>query len=196
MSKKLNIIKTDKPFWFFTDQADEDYISARLLSCCGNTLWHVAAYHSHQAVEKYIKSYLVQEKKEYPDTHNLKAIGKLAEELNAIFIEEKTKQQLELFDQFEQVSRYGGFAKYDPSSVRTQNYTIVGGFAWTDSNIRQLDELVFNIRGLLDFSSKPTLDNLKSVLNEDSKIGFVSDWKLPTLSIKQVLTQDNQYFKR
>ena len=80
--------------------------------------------------------------------------------------------------------------------MRTQNYTIVGGFAWTDSNIRQLDELVFNIRGLLDFSSKPTLDNLKSVLNEDSKIGFVSDWKLPTLSIKQVLTQDNQYFKR
>lgn len=195
MSKKLNIINTDKPFWFFTDQADEDYISARLLTFCGNTLWHVAAYHSHQAIEKYIKSYLVQEKQEYPDTHNLKELRELAGEYSAFFKLEKTKKQLELFDQFEQVSRYGGFAKYDPTSVRNKNFTIVGGFAWTDSNIKQLDELVFNTRGLLDFSSKPTLDNLKAILNEDSKIGFVKDWRLPTISLKQVLVSSNDFYK-
>lgn len=195
MSKKLNVIKTDKPFWFFTDQADEDYISARLLSFCGNTLWHAAAYHSHQAVEKYIKSYLVQEKQEYPDTHNLKGIGELAGRINSFFKNEKIKQQLELFDQFEQVSRYGGFAKYDPTSVKSKSFTIVGGFAWTDSNIKQLDELVFSIRGLLDFSSKPTLDNLRAILNEDTKIGFVKDWLLPTISLKKVLISSNDFYK-
>lgn len=193
--KKINLIKTDKPFQLFTDQADEDYITARLLTFCGNTMWHIAAYHSHQAIEKYIKSYLVQEKQEYPDIHNLKILGELAGEINDFFKNEEIKKLLELFDQFEQISRYGGFAKYDPLSNKTQNYTIVGGFEWTDSNIKQLDKLVFNIRGLLDFSSKPTLDSLKAILNDDKQIKFVKNWKLPRISIKEVLISHNDFYR-
>jgi HEPN domain-containing protein len=195
VAKKTTFIKTDKPFWFFTDQADEDYLAARLLTFCGNTMWHVAAYHSHQASEKYIKSFLVQENQEYPETHNLKILREIAAKANKLFDREDIKRLLEEFDQFEQVSRYGGFANYDPISVKNDQYTIVGGFVWTDNNLKSLDKLVSHIRGLLDFSEKPTLDGIKAVLDDNKKIGFVSDWRLPTLTIRQILTEGNAFFK-
>ncbi|MFC1626789.1 HEPN domain-containing protein [Patescibacteria group bacterium] len=194
MSKKLTIIKTDKPFWFFVDQADEDYIAARLLTFCGKTMWHTAAYHSHQAVEKYIKSYLVQESQEYPETHNLKVLGKFGEQFNDLFKKKEIKNYLKEFDQFEQVSRYGGFAKYDPLSTKNKLFSTAGSFAWTDSNLKSLDGLVFDLKKLLNFSGNSSFNSLDAVLKNDKKVGFVSDWRLP-IPINKVLVSDNDHFQ-
>ncbi len=194
MPKKIKIVKTDKPFWFFIDQADEDYIAARLLTFCGKTMWHAAAYHSHQAVEKYIKSYLVRKKQEYPETHNLKILGKFGEEFNDFFKKAEVKDLLKEFDQFEQVSRYGGFAKYDPLSTKNKEFSTAGSFVWIDSNLKLLDKLIFNLRKLLDFPEKTNLSALSAVLKDDKKISFVSGWKLP-IPIKKVLVSGNDYFQ-
>ena len=51
-------IKTDFSDLDFIDLADKDYITARLLTFAGKSLWRQAAYHSHQAVEKYLKGLL------------------------------------------------------------------------------------------------------------------------------------------
>ncbi len=191
----MNLVQTNKPFWFFIDQADEDYLAARLLTFCGPTMWHTAAHHSHQALEKYLKSYLVQEQQAYPESHDLKKLGELAAAHNNFFAEEDIKKLLAEFDQFEQVSRYGGMAKYDPVSNQSTQFTTAGSFVWTDSNLKPLDMLVYQIRGFLDFSQKPTLDHLAAAQRENHNIGFVKDWRLPNLSIKQILTSANDYYK-
>jgi HEPN domain-containing protein len=98
----MNLIQTDKPFWFFIDQADEDYLAARLLTFCGPTTWHSAAHHSHQELEKYLKSYLVQEQQAYPENHDLKKLGELAAAHNNFFAGEDIKTLLAEFDQFDQ----------------------------------------------------------------------------------------------
>ena len=56
---------------------DEDY--ARKNVC----------YHSHQAIEKFLKAYLIAKKVDYPDSHNLERLQAMCEELDNTFREIK-----------------------------------------------------------------------------------------------------------
>ena len=74
MSKKVTFIKTDKPHPVFSLEADRDYIIARLVNFTGAAFSSRAGYYSQQAIEKYLKAFLVQESGEYPKEHDLKAV--------------------------------------------------------------------------------------------------------------------------
>lgn len=195
MPKKLKFITTDCSFTYFAIKADQDYIMARLLNFCGSSIWHGAAYHSHQALEKYIKAYLVQERKEYLEEHNLKVLGEICAEGNNLFKDKVVKDLLEMFDQFEQVSRYGNFAKHDPLSIKTSSFSSKGVFVWTDMNIKFLDKLVFKIRSLLNYSDNKGMDYLQLIIDENHSSIFTANWRLPGVSLKQVLTSHNDYYK-
>lgn len=192
---KVVIVETDKPFWFFTDEADTDYLAARLLTFCGIPMWSKAAYHSHQALEKYIKAFLVQEAQSFPEVHNLKVLREFAEKHSALFGQQEIKELLKKFDDFEQVSRYGGLAKYDPISTSNESFTLAGGFIWSDANLKDLDMLVFNIRKLINFSEKPTLDAINELLKNNPSASIVKDWRLSKIPIREILISGNDFFK-
>lgn len=177
--------------------ADKDYIGARLLTFSGKAMWPLAAFHSHQALEKYLKALLIQETGEFQQIHNLKKLRKLCEKINDLFKEEEVGVLLEELDLPEQVVRYGPFASYDPLSKEEKGkFKTKGVFAWTDLYIKDLDKLVFKIRNLIDFSGDEDRDSLKAVLKNNLQNDLVAEWKLPNISIKDVLTSDNDFFKQ
>jgi len=53
------------------ERVKEDLISAKILLTSHETVYAASVFHSHQAVEKTLKSYLFKEGYQIPKTHNL-----------------------------------------------------------------------------------------------------------------------------
>lgn len=196
MSKTTKIVKTSFLDLDFIDLADKDYITARLLTFAGKSLWRQAAYHSHQALEKYLKALLVKAEGAYLETHIL---DELVERVGTHYSDfnEKYKKLIEKFDESEQVSRYGPFANFDPlSKVEPGKFQTKDVFVWNDIFIKDLDQAVFLARKMIDFSDKTGRDNLIEILKENKKHWLVAGWKLPGISILDVLTSHNDSFKK
>ena len=53
------------------EKAEHDLIAAKLIIEHQPTILDIACFHCQQAVEKYLKTFLVFKKEEFPRTHNL-----------------------------------------------------------------------------------------------------------------------------
>lgn len=191
------LITTEFSAFDFVDLADKDYVAARLLTFAGKPLWRLASYHSHQAIEKYLKSLLVQEEGGYLETHELAKLAKHVGQHFAGLDNKKYLKSLEKFDEPEQVTRYGPFANYDPlSKIEHDKFQTKGVFVWSDIFIKELDQIVFEARGLIDYSSQQKRDGLKAILDENKEHILVAGWKLPGISALDILTSHNDYFKK
>jgi len=67
----------------FLNAADEDLSSAKELFKTGG--YRTAAFHAQQAVEKYLKSYLLEKTKTYPFTHSISELIELCIEIDENF---------------------------------------------------------------------------------------------------------------
>lgn len=177
--------------------ADSDYLAARLLNFSGYPMYKLAAYHTIQALEKYMKAFLFQEKVAFPQTHNLNKLVELCASKNSFFQEKKTIELINFFNTNEQVSRYGSFANFDPNAKKEEGkFETKAPFSWSDTYIKKVDMLVFEIRGLVDFNENDINDNLLAILKDNTENRFVSGWHLKPISVKDLLSSHNDYFKK
>lgn len=177
--------------------ADRDYIAARLLNFCGTAMHPQAAYHSQQCIEKYLKALLLQEDRTFPKEHKLNNLRSLCEKHFKNLADKQVVDLINKFDIPEQVSRYGPFAKFDPLAKKVKGqFETKGVFVWQDTNIKELDYLVYEFRRNIKFMKNSSTNNLRSILREDTKNILVKGWKLKFFTIKKdVLTSHNDYFK-
>lgn len=189
-----NIIQTDKNASLFVDLADRDYLAARLLFGCGNSLYNLAAYHAQQCLEKYLKAFLVQESNSFIKTHDLDKLRALAEIHNSYFSESEVKKALTEFNKYDQVTRYSAEANYDPEYYKDSSIEMAGAWMFSFEHIKILDKLVYEIRRLIDFSQLKGRDNLKDILEEKKDNILTLTWKLP-IPVKKILIIQNDHFK-
>jgi HEPN domain-containing protein len=67
------------------EKAEHDLIAAKLIIENQPIILDVACFHCQQAVEKYLKAFLVFKKQDFPKTHNLDILLKGCSDLNPIF---------------------------------------------------------------------------------------------------------------
>ena len=67
------------------EKADHDLIAAQLIIDIQPLILDIACFHCQQAVEKYLKAYLVFKKQDFPKTHNLDILLKNCLDLNVVF---------------------------------------------------------------------------------------------------------------
>lgn len=67
------------------EKADHDLIAARLIIDIQPIVLDIACFHCQQAVEKYLKAFLIFKMQDFPKTHNLDMLLKNCFDLNAIF---------------------------------------------------------------------------------------------------------------
>jgi len=67
------------------EKAEHDLIAAQLIIDIQPIILDVACFHCQQAVEKYLKSFLVCKKQDFPKTHNLDILLKQCTNLNNSF---------------------------------------------------------------------------------------------------------------
>lgn len=190
----MKIIKTDKSFGVFSLEADRDYILARLINFSGSGFAPRAGYSGQQACEKYFKSLMVQEEAQYLKTHDLIELSKYCEKWDPIFGEEKFLAKIKIFDDFREVGRYGGEATHDPNSESRDDFQTAGFYSWTNDNINLLDEIVFIIRGKLNFKKIEWSDSILCIINNDNSDLLMGTWKLP-IELRVTLITDNNFFK-
>ena len=191
---KQKIISTNKPPSNFLIQADTDYLVSRLLFICGAGFFNLSAYHSQQSLEKYIKAFTVQEANKYLMTHDLEMLRMTAVVYNNYFSSMELANDLSLFNVYDQVTRYGVEATYDPHCKKNESIEIAASWSFGAGSIKVLDRLVYKIRGLLDFDKIKHSDTLRAILQNQTNDMIVGTWKLG-IPIKFVLTQYNDYYK-
>ncbi|MFA5287444.1 MAG: HEPN domain-containing protein [Candidatus Omnitrophota bacterium] len=189
-----DIVETDKPPSNFLKQADDDYLATRLLFLCGSGFHGLSAYHSQQCLEKYIKTYTVQEAKIFIKTHDLEGLREMATNYNVYFSKDEIKKQLVKFNVYDQVTRYGAESTYDPHHVKNGFIEIAGSWFFSGEHIKILDKLVYEIRGLLNFGKINWPDTFKAILEDRKEVMMVATWRLP-IAIKKILTVGNEYYK-
>lgn len=217
LPKKVgNIVDSDKPADFLVNIADIDYLTARLLLHTGFV--YPILFHSHQAIEKYLKALLIQEKISYPATHSLKELIKKT--INSrLFTEDeikKLKKKCSLLDKQYETSRYGGEARYNffinivrlfvIENQKERKATENDGFKIGEITVllpnhaETLDEIVAIIRPKI----KKSINHLRDII--DNKNGFLlQGWKLSItnnkngeilpINIKSILLPKNNYIK-
>ncbi len=188
------IIKTEKPFFVFLMEADKDYLLARLINLSGAAFSSRAGFFSQQACEKYFKALTVQEKGEYLKTHNLKELALHCSNFDDDFKDKEMLSDLEIFDSFREVGRYGGESDFDPFAVTTDEIQTSGVVTWSGSYIEKLDKFVFKIRGKLDFVKMNFSDSLKAIIDNKKDDLLVDTWSLP-IPLDQILLNKNKHFQ-
>jgi len=188
------IVTTDKPFTVFSVEADKDYLLARAMNIAGSAFHSRAGYSSHQACEKYLKAFMLQESGSYSEGHKLPELREICSKHDEIFNDDQIVETLRILDEFEQVGRYGAAANFDPGAQTTESIKTSGVMMWSAVYIDRLDHFVFEARGRLDFRKVGYADDLSALMN-GKKTTQMSSWELkPPLSV--VLTRGNKYFKR
>jgi HEPN domain-containing protein len=67
------------------EKADHDLIAAQLIIDVQPIILDIACFHCQQAVEKYLKAFLVFKNLDFPKTHNLDLLLKNCADLNEVF---------------------------------------------------------------------------------------------------------------
>lgn len=190
----MKTMTTDKPFFVFSVEADRDYLLARLINFSGLGFAPRAGYFGQQAIEKYFKALMVQEEKVYLKTHDLVELADYCSKYDPLFRKTDFITKITIFDDFREVGRYGGEARYDPHAKKDVDYTTAGVYTWAGTNIKILDELVNILRGKLDFKAINFSDSLNAIALNDDKDFLANEWKLP-IDLRQILVSNNDYFK-
>lgn len=197
MSKKSDIITTEFSAFDFVDLGDRDYIGARLLYFCGKSLSRLSAYHAQQAIEKYLKALAVQETGSYLKTHPLVESANFIKEFFPQLVEDHFLDSLRELDTPEQIARYGPFSNFDPLSKKIEGkFETKDVFVWGGDHIKKLDEVVNKIRSLVNFEGNLDRDSLQAIYEGSSKHQIILEWKLPNLSIQDILITDNDFYRK
>jgi HEPN domain-containing protein len=67
------------------EKAEHDLIAAKLIVEHQPLILDIACFHCQQAVEKYLKTYLVYKKEQFPKTHNLDLLLQMCSNYQAAF---------------------------------------------------------------------------------------------------------------
>ncbi|HLZ86253.1 MAG TPA: HEPN domain-containing protein [Puia sp.] len=67
------------------EKAEHDLIAAKLIVEQQPLILDIACFHCQQAVEKYLKTYLVFKKEEFPKTHSLDLLQQMCSNYEAAF---------------------------------------------------------------------------------------------------------------
>jgi HEPN domain-containing protein len=178
------------------DDADEAYLSARLLNLAG--LHTKSAYMAHLAVELYLKLLIAETRKlTLKDLremgHDLKDLLKQCRDsLNDKEIE-SLRPLIEEFDDYDQVGRYGPNATFDPNKKKGQGFMTRGGIV-QDNYLHKLDRIVAVLRSKVSAATSNqgdrTIENIKS---RNAKHAINQDWKLETPASAVLSTDNDQY---
>lgn len=190
----MKTITTDKPFSVFSLEADRDYLLARLINFSGNGFASRAGYFGQQAIEKYFKALMVKEEKAYLKTHDLIEISNYCSKYDSIFKDADFIRKITIFDDFREVGRYGGESTHDPHAKQEKDFTTAGVYAWQDTNIKILDEIVNVLRKKLDFKAVGFSDSLDAIVKGNNKDFLAGTWKLP-INLRDILILSNDYYK-
>lgn len=192
----ISLVETqDRPFYFFSREADIDYILARQICFLGPVFKGRTGFFAHMACEKYLKAILVQETRAYLETHKLLELAKECSKFYPLFAEKRTLSSLEIFDSFDQVGRYGGAANFDPYAKKNEAFETAGVMVWPPEALENLDYFVFYCRKLLDFSKINQQDWFASLLQNRPENILRKTWGgRPNALV--TLTRSNKYFKR
>jgi hypothetical protein len=71
----------------------------------------------------------------------------------------------------------------------------VGVTVWFGSYIHDLDEFVFNVRGMLDWTTVRYRDQLQAILDGDMKTSMMGQWT-GVQPLDAILTTGNMFFKK
>jgi len=190
----MRTITTDKPFSVFSLEADRDYLLARLINFSGHAFAPRAGYFGQQAIEKYFKALIVQEKRVYLRTHDLIELSKYCSQFDSVFSTDEFLSKVKVFDDFREVGRYGGESTYDPHSKQEKDFTTAGVYVWQNIYIKILDEIVNIIRKKLDFKKINYSDSLNAIAEGNNKDFLACTWKLP-INLRDILISNNDYYK-
>ena len=209
-------VDIDKSPDFLVNIADIDYLTARLLIHTGFV--YPILFHSHQAIEKYLKVVLMQEKIPYPNIHSLKKLINKVRNSKLFTKDEikKLKEKCNLIDKQYETSRYGGEARYnffvnivrlfvienqkERKATKKDGFRVAGMIMFPPNYIETLDEIIAIIRPKIN----KNVNHLKEII--DDKDGFLSQgWKLSVtddeskkilpINIKSILLPKNNYIE-
>jgi HEPN domain-containing protein len=74
-----------KHLYQWIEKAEHDLLAAKLIVDQQPLILDIACFHCQQAVEKYLKTYLVYKKEEFPKTHNLDLLQQMCSNYQAAF---------------------------------------------------------------------------------------------------------------
>jgi hypothetical protein len=194
MPKASLITTAEMPPWMFAIEGDRSYILARLIYFAGGDFAGRAGYLGQMALEMYLKAISVAHDNTYKEIHKLLELAEYCARFDAEFTDKDLLDGLKLFDNFDQVGRYGGAAKFDPHAKKTDEFEVSGVVLSPSGTLEQLDQLVYTIRGKLDFSKSWFTNDLRAILTGDKTARIVAAWTLP-IPIRDVLTTNNRYFR-
>lgn len=213
--RKKSGTSTNKPIDFMVDIADVDYITARFLLHTG--FIYPILFHSHQAIEKYLKALLIQNGSAYPSIHSLKRLLTKTRKIGAMKESEvkAIKEFLAMLDKQYETSRYGGEAKYNFFRNITQLFVIENGkerkaseqdfkigniIMLAPNHQKMLDKTVATIRPKI---SKTTINHLKDIIDDNPSNPLVQGWKLSVndsrdntqhlINIASIIKNQNNY---
>jgi HEPN domain-containing protein len=67
------------------EKAEHDLMAAQLIIEIQPIILDIACFHCQQAVEKYLKAFLVSQQQDFPKTHNLDILLKKCADIDALF---------------------------------------------------------------------------------------------------------------
>jgi HEPN domain-containing protein len=106
--------------WFY--KADADYDAAKILNGAYKKHTEIICYLCSQAVEKYLKGYLIYKDNKIENTHNLPYLNKLCTEYDNRF--EEIKMECGIFNKFNNNIRYPDGIETDDNDVNLSLRTI------------------------------------------------------------------------
>lgn len=220
--KNIFFKKTDNPVDInrppdLVNIADVDYLTARFLVNTG--FIYPILFHSHQAIEKYLKAILDQEKIQYQNIHSLKKLINKVKNSELFTKDEikKLRQKCNLIDKQYETSRYGGEARYnffvniaqlfikenqkERKATEKDDFKVAGIIILPPNHIETLDEIVSIIRPKI----KKSANHLKEII--DNQNGFLTQgWRLSVtnpeskettlINIKSILPSKNDYVEK
>jgi len=178
------------------NDADEAYISARLLMLAG--LRTKSAFMAHLAIELYLKLLIAETRplalRELKNMrHDLKGLLKEYVTLSADTDVGSLSGEIEEFDEYDQVGRYGPNATFDPQKKQNEDFMVRGGFV-QDNYLQKLDRIVAELRGKVSSATSGQgariIENIKS---RNAKHAINHDWKLETPPSVILQTDNTEY---
>lgn len=210
-------ITSDKPTDFLVELADIDYLIARLLLHTG--FIYPVLFHSHQAIEKYLKALMLQEKKHYLNTHSLKRLINKIKDTEVFTVHEikRLKQLCSSLDKQYEASRYGGEARYnffvniaqlfirknkkERKATKKDGFKVAGIIMLSPNHLKKLDETISIIRPKI----KKETNHLRAIIEGNPNDSLAKNWRLSVkddqnkrllaINIKSILSPRNDYLE-
>ena len=158
--------------------ADEDYIATRLLFYYG--LERIAAYHLQQAVEKYLKSFLLKYYPKVKYTHNLDSLLKSCQEKERFFEKEHVKNFINLLYN----TKNSNTNKVDFNEIRYPSLLAID----------------YDILHCMDYFAKKVRDLINSNIIDDLSYllsGPVVNWPFSEgIELRSIFFYKNNYFEQ